>query len=94
MVFVHEQNALRRMVEQDSFENLPNAVVIRSNNELVVALLAGGRVVLEALAVMAVWVAQAVRSARVVQTVRAAPLVNLWFVGCGCFQVGRAGIVA
>lgn len=33
--FVHEQIALRRVVEQDSFENLPKAVVVPSNDELV-----------------------------------------------------------
>lgn len=36
LVSVHEQNALRLMVDQDSFEKLSNAVVLSSNDELLV----------------------------------------------------------
>lgn len=44
LTFAHEQNALRRILDQESFENLPNAVVIPSDEELVVVQFAGGTV--------------------------------------------------
>lgn len=42
LIFVHEQNALRRLVDQDPVEDLPNVVVVADKVELAAVPVAGG----------------------------------------------------
>lgn len=42
LIFAHEQNPLRRMVDQDSFETLPDVFVVPSHDAPVIVTFAGG----------------------------------------------------
>lgn len=88
MIFRHELNACRRMVDRETFEIYLMRSSCKVTKSLVSCLSVVGQVMRRVLEVQAVQVALAKC------VVRAARLVNRRFVSCGNFLAVRAGLVA